>query len=182
MKILLPTILLCAAPMFAAEPTSTAATAVNALGVDLLHKADKPDANFLISPYSIQSALAMTYAGAEGATRDEMAKVLHYPKDDAELNRSFAALQKSLNDLMQRSARGVEQTKQYGVTNDPLVLTVANRLFGQTGYDFRAAFLALVKDNYGAPFEPLDFKKNAPGATKQINIGWNSRRGSAFAV
>jgi serpin B len=155
--------------VFANESTSTAATAVNALGVDLLRQAGKPDANFLISPYSIQSALAMTYAGAEGATREEMAKVLHYPKDDAELNRSFAALHQSFDDLMQESARKVEHMRKYGVTNDPVVLTVANRLFGQTGYDFRAAFLALVKDNYRAPFEPLDFCRDAPGATKQIN-------------
>jgi serpin B len=158
--------------VLAGESTSTAATAasvVNMLGVDLLHQASKPDANFLISPYSIQSALAMTYAGAEGITRDEMAKVLHYPQDDAELNRSFTALQKSLDDLMQESARKVEHMRKYGVTNDPVVLTVANRLFGQSGYDFRGAFLALVKDNYGAPFEPVDFKKDAPGATMQIN-------------
>src|SRR5262245_22769381 len=68
----------------AADP---AATAVNALGIDLLKKVSKPDANVL-SPYSIQSALAMAYAGADGVTREEMAKVLHYPQDEAALHRS----------------------------------------------------------------------------------------------
>ena len=66
-----------------AEP---AAAAVNALGIDLLKKTSRPDANALLSPYSIQSALAMAYAGAEGVTREEMAKVLHYPKDEAALH------------------------------------------------------------------------------------------------
>jgi serine protease inhibitor len=35
----------------------------------------------LLSPYSIQAALAMTYAYADGDTRAEMAKVLHPPPD-----------------------------------------------------------------------------------------------------
>ena len=162
--------LLSAAPMFAAEPNiSTAANAINALGVDLLQQSAKPGANALLSPYSIQSALAMTYAGAEGDTRAEMAKVLHYPKDDAEVHRSFAALRKSLDEVMQKSARDVEQMQKWGATNDPITLTVANRLFGQTGYMFRESFLDLVRDNYGAPFELMDFAGDFAGATKRIN-------------
>ena len=155
--------------MFAAEPITTAADAVNALGVDLLRQSAKPGANTLLSPYSIQSALAMTYAGAEGETRAEMAKVLHYPKDDAEVHRSFAALRKALDDVMQKSVRDAEQMQKWGGKVDPITLTIANRLFGQTGYAFREPFVTLVRDNYGAPFEPLDFAKNSSGATKHIN-------------
>jgi serine protease inhibitor len=169
MKALLIASLLTAAPVLAAEPTSIAANAINSFGVDLLSKVGKPDSNSLLSPYSIQSALAMTYAGADGVTRDEMARVLHFPKDDAALNRSFMALRRSLDDLVQRSAMGSENLKRMGITNDPVILTVANRLYGQTGYDFRASFLDLVKDEYGAPFEALDFSKDAAGATRQIN-------------
>jgi len=123
----------------------------------------------LLSPYSIQSALVMAYAGADGATRAEMAKVLHYPKDDVETHRSFAALRKALDDTAQRSATNSLQMKQHGATNDPLTLTVANRLFGQGGYDFRAPFLELLKTNYDAPFEPLDFMHGSTAATKHIN-------------
>lgn len=88
--------------MFAAEPTTTAANAINALGVDLLRQSVKPGANALLSPYSIQNALAMMYAGADGDTRTEMLRVLHYPDDDAEVHRSFAALRKSLEDVIQK--------------------------------------------------------------------------------
>lgn len=162
--------LLSAAPMFAAEPNITAAAnAINALGVDLLHQSAKPGANALLSPYSIQSALAMTYAGADGDTRVEMAKVLHYPKDDAEVHRSFAALRKALDDVMQKSARAAEQMQKWGGKMDPITLNTANRLFGQTGYAFREPFLNLVKDNYAAPFESMDFAKNPSAATKLIN-------------
>jgi serpin B len=99
-----------------------------------------------------------------------MAKALHYPSNEAGLHRSFAALQQALDEMAKRSARQAEQMKQYGA-RDPVTLTVANRLFGQEGYEFRAAFLALAKDNYRAPFQPLDFVQNATVATKTIN-GW----------
>jgi len=169
MKPALIAILLCAAPIFAAEPTYTAANAINALGVDLLRQSAKPGANALLSPYSIQSALAMTYAGAEGNTRVGMAKVLHYPDDDKEVHRSFAALRKSLDDVLQRSVQDTERMQKAGGKTDPITLSMANRLFGQTGYAFREPFLNLVKDNYRAPFEPLDFVKNSSGSTKFIN-------------
>src|SRR2546425_12948217 len=84
--------------------TESAAAPVNALGIDLLKKTSRPDATALLSPYSIQSALAMAYAGAEGVTREEMAKALHYPKDEAALHQSFAAQRKTLQEVMRSSA------------------------------------------------------------------------------
>ena len=48
---------------------AAAAQAVNALGLELLAKGTAADANALLSPYSIQTALAMTFAGAAGNGR-----------------------------------------------------------------------------------------------------------------
>jgi len=144
------------------------ATAINALGLDLLARTGKPSENALLSPYSIQCALAMAYAGAEGTTKSEMAKVLHYASDDADLHLSFAALQESLEQMTKESARIAEQMKRYA-TSDPITLEVANRLFGQRGYDFRVEFLSLVKENYRAPFQTLDFKRDPAGASATIN-------------
>jgi serpin B len=97
-----------------------------------------------------------------------MAKALHYVSDEDGLNGSFAALQQALEEMAKESVTQAERMKQYA-PRDPITLTVANRLFGQEGYQFRAAFLALVKDNYRAPFQPLDFVRDAVGATKTIN-------------
>ena len=169
MKSQLLALLLAANFALAEETTSPAVTAINSFGIDLLRKTSQPANNFLISPYSIQSALAMAYAGADGVTRDEMARVLHFPKDESALHRSFADLRKMLDDASARSSKQAEAMKKYGAPKTPLTLTVANRLFGQQGYDFRAAFLNLVKDNYDAPFVPMDFKKNSGSATKEIN-------------
>ena len=46
-----------------------AAKATNELGVDLHRRLATGDENLCISPYSIDSALAMTFAGADGETR-----------------------------------------------------------------------------------------------------------------
>jgi len=169
MKLLLTAMLLSAAPVFAAEPTTTAANAINALGIDLLRQSAQPGSNVLLSPYSIQSALAMAYAGADGATRTEMAGVLHYPKDEADVHRSFAALRKALVETVHNSEEYARSTRGFGAGNDPITLTVANRLFGQSGYEFRSEFLLLMKDSYDAPFEPLDFENNPNAAANHIN-------------
>jgi serpin B len=156
-----------AAQLHAAE-TDIATSAINSLGIDLLAKTGKPDQNALLSPYSIQDALAMTYAGADGKTREEMAKALHFPKDDAELNKSFDALEKNLSDIEKSTAQNVADSK-YGGPSEPVTLSVANRLYGQAGYNFRQTYLAQLKENYGAPLEQLDFKNAADNATKLIN-------------
>ena len=155
--------------MFAAEPTATAANAINALGIELLQRTGSPGANALLSPYSIQSALVMAYAGAEGDTRLQMAKVLHYPDDNAEVNNSFAALRKALADVVERSVHDADSLHKRGGEMDPITLTVASRLFGQSGYAFREPFLALLRNNDAAPLELLDFARNSSSATKHIN-------------
>ena len=47
----------------------------------------------------------MAYAGADGITRTEMVKALHYVSDEVELHLSFAALQQSLQEITKESAR-----------------------------------------------------------------------------
>ena len=151
----------------AADP-GLAATATNELGLDLYRKLAAGDNNLCLSPYSIQAALAMTFGGADGATRTEMARALHFP-NGAEPHASFAALQRALEEMAARTAQRVAASKKYGGPSEPITLAIANRLFPQKGYNLRESFLALVKKEYCAPLEPLDFKKDAAAATKQIN-------------
>ena len=86
-----------------------AAKATNELGVDLHRQLATGDENLCISPYSIDSALAMTFAGADGETRSEMARVLHFP-NGGDVPASFFALQKSLE---QMSAKTAELAKEF---------------------------------------------------------------------
>ena len=155
--------------MLHAAESDLAATATNQLGIDLHRQLATGDENLCVSPYSIQSALAMTFAGADGKTRTEMARVLHFPNDGDAVHASFSSLQGSLEEMAKKTATVVEQSRKFGGPSEPITLAIANRLFAQTGYDFRDSFRALTKKYYGAPFEPLDFRKDASGATQHIN-------------
>jgi serpin B len=153
----------------AVSASMIAAPAINAVGVDLLRATSRADQNALLSPYSIESALAMTYAGADGKTREEMGRVLHLNGDDTQIAGAFAALQAQLDSIVQNSAREADQMKQFGHTNDAIALDVANRLFGEKDYAFRHAFLDLLKTTFNAPFQPMDFVHDYTGARKTIN-------------
>src|SRR5436309_133733 len=145
-----------------------AAKATNDLAVDLHRQLATADENLCISPYSIETALAMTFAGADGDTRTEMARVLHLGSDPGAFA-SFSALQHSLEEMSAKTAELVKQSKKFGGPTEPITLNIANRLFAQKGYAFREAFLSLVKQNFGGAFEPIDFVANAAAATQRIN-------------
>jgi serine protease inhibitor len=167
-KSILAALLLAASSLSAADLSKTAASAINDFGIDLLAHAAKPQENTALSPYSIQIALAMTFAGAEGGTREQMAKALHYP-GDSNVSSSFAALQKALVEMTNRTAKLAAESKKTGGPSEPITLTMANRLFGQQGYDFRPAYLAQLNETFGAPLETLDFVKSPSDAAMYIN-------------
>jgi len=145
-----------------------AASATNQLAVDLHHQLATRDENLCVSAYSIESALAMTFAGADGETRMEMARVLHF-HNDGDVPASFSALKHSFEEMSTKTAELAKQSKRFGGPSEPVTLNIANCLFAQKGYDFRSAFLSLVKQNFGAAFEALDFVANAAAATQHIN-------------
>jgi len=145
-----------------------AAKATNDLGVDLHRQLATGDENLCISPYSINSALAMTFAGADGETRTEMARVLHFPIS-GDVPASFSALQQSLQQMSAKTAELVKESKKFGGPSEPITLNIANRLFAKKGYPFRDAFLSLVKQYFGGGFEPLDFAADPAAATQRIN-------------
>src|SRR6266496_670286 len=159
---------LSATMMQGATNFDVAAKATNELGVDLHRQLATGDQNLCISPYSIESALAMTFAGADGETRTEMARVLHLT-NDAGVPASFSTLQHSLEEISAKTAELVKQAKKFGGPSEPITLNIANRLFAQKGYAFRDAFLSLVKQNFGGAFEPVDFIADPAAATQHIN-------------
>ena len=159
---------LAAAMAHGATSFDLAAKATNELGVDLYRQLATGDENLCISPYSIDSALAMTFAGADGETHTEMARVLHFP-NDASVPASFGALQRSLEQMSAKTAELVKEAKKFGGPSEPITLNIANRLFAEKGYHFREAFLSLIKQNFGGAFEPLDFVADPARATQRIN-------------
>ena len=151
-----------------AASVELAAKATNDLAVDLHRQLATGDENLCISPYSIESALAMTFAGADGETRSEMARVLHF-SNDGNVPGSFSALQHSLEEMAAKTTQLVKESKKFGGPSEPVTLNIANRLFAQKGYHFREAYLSLVKQNFGSAFEPVDFVADPAAATQRIN-------------
>ncbi|MBD1880445.1 serpin family protein [Coleofasciculus sp. FACHB-T130] len=119
----------------------------SSFALDLYNRLRKQEGNLFFSPYSISTALAMTYAGAGGQTATEMAKVLHFTLEQERLHPTFAALMAELN-----------ASEQQGYQ-----IAVANRLWGQKGYGFSERFLKTTQNDYGGGLQEVDFA----GATEQ---------------
>ncbi len=71
----------------------------NTFCFDLYAHLKSQQGNLFFSPYSITSALAMTYAGSRSKTETQMAQVLHFPKDQKVLHPAFSQLQNDLNTI-----------------------------------------------------------------------------------
>lgn len=110
--------------------------------VDLYKQFSVPNqsANIFFSPFSISTALSMTYAGARGDTANQMAKTLRFHLPPTDQHKAFADLAAALK----------SDGKSYR-------LELSNALWGQQGYAFQADFLALVKKHYEGGFNIVDF-------------------------
>lgn len=140
--------------------TSAVIDANTAFAVDLYQKLRTQPGNLFFSPYSISSALAMTYAGARGQTESEMAKVLHFDPGQTNVHSDFRTLTDRINDL-QRFNR--------------IKIVAANSLWYQHDYRFLDAFMNLVQQDYHAEARPVDFEKE-PGAAANDIDSWVDRK------
>ncbi len=121
--------------------------------IDLYQHLKSSGGNLLFSPYSISSALAMTYAGSRAETAAQMAAVLHFDLDQEQLHPAFAVLAATLNKL--QAGGGIE-------------LAVANSLWPHIRYPLLEEYLTRIETYYGAKITPLDFGIEAT-ARKTIN-------------
>jgi serpin B len=164
--------LACFPLLLAAQSTPPdVAPAINALGLDLYRQQIKSASgqSVLLSPYSISTALAMTYAGADGATKTEMQRVLHFPADAAACSEGFRLLQSQLHDLMLRAGKDVAELRAEGGEATPLTLQAANRLYVQKGFKLQPDFLRLMSKEFGASVGETDFRSHPESARSQIN-------------
>jgi len=126
----------------------------NEFALDLYAELSEGEGNLFFSPYSISTALAMVYAGARGNTEKEMARTLHFTLRQAKLHRGFRRLRSELEEAQKES--NVE-------------LSIANALWVQQGYELLKEYLELVREDYGAAPEYLDFVKAPSDACGRIN-------------
>lgn len=126
----------------------------NAFAFDLYRQLAQTPGNICFSPYSISTALSMTYAGARGNTAEEMAQTLHFALDNERLHPMFGELI--------RNVQGRDRKRNYE-------LAVANSLWGDKGLALDPIFMRITQTDYQAEFQFVDFAGNAGGARKSIN-------------
>ena len=110
------------------------AQASNQFGLGYINTAKK--GNYFISPVSISTAMAMTYAGAKGSTAQEFEDVMHFNNTNGDFH--------ELNGLYQR-----ELNKNLSA----LEWNLANRLWGYGSSPFQEKFLEINKTLYNAPLQ-----------------------------
>jgi serpin B len=132
----------------------------------LTASAQQSGENLFFSPLSISVALAMTYAGARGATADGMANALHFTLPQERLHPAFGWLD------LQLASRG--QGAQ-GTDGQPFRLSVSNSLWGERQASFESAFLDTLAQNYGAGIKLLDFIASPDPSRVRIN-DWVAQR------
>lgn len=128
------------------------ASETNQFGFDLFQQLRSEPGNLFLSPYSVSAALAMTATGARGETAQQMTKVLHIPDDV----KRFAGLHQGLMNSLLNKPIGYD-------------IRIANALWGQKQYQFKADFISLVQRDFRAEARNLDFAADANASRLTIN-------------
>lgn len=107
--------------------------------------------NIVFSPFSIQTCLALAFAGAQGETADEIAKGLRF---------------------VSNFPPEVAQTFQFVLQKykDSNLLKVANKLYVQQGKQLKASYEASIKQDYNSEAESINFALS--DAAAQLINGW----------
>ena len=129
----------------------------NAFGLDAYrHLAEENPGNIALSPASLSTVLAMTYAGAMGTTAEEMANVLHFA-DMAEPDSVHSNFEKTLKEWKALNSHGN-------------VLRLANRVYAHKDTEFEKPYLDLMNARYGASAQLIDFDR--PEAARKKMNNW----------
>ena len=134
------------------------------LNYDILRKSgdDIAKENAMISIYSIQTALAMVYAGAAGDTADEMKEILNYG------DHAHEALNK-LDTTIMALNRDAEDKPDWGLHVDPIEIKTSNNLYLSPIYTWSSAWLDELATNYNAGITAMNFAADPNKARDYIN-------------
>lgn len=124
----------------------------NRFAFDLYRRYSFASGNIFFSPYSISTALAMTYEGAKGATAEEMQSVFYFPQDENTRRSGYEILCGDIN----------RKDKKY-------TLSTANALWAQKDYPFLQGYFAAVEKHYGGRVVNMDFVKAPEISRRKIN-------------
>jgi serpin B len=110
--------------------------------------------NIFFSPFSISSALALTYEGARGTTADEIRSVFYFPVNDTSRREGFASINAGINQ-----------------GNAGYTLSTANALWAEKTSVFLPGYTSIAQQYYSANTTNLDFV-GEPDASRQTINDW----------
>ncbi|OIO65079.1 hypothetical protein AUJ68_03980 [Candidatus Woesearchaeota archaeon CG1_02_57_44] len=134
-----------------AASVQSIADANNAFAFDLYSKVAEKPGNIFFSPWSLSTALAMTYEGARTQTQAEMAQVLHL-QQDVSVKEAYDAL----HTLVGQGGRDYQ-------------LSTANAYWADKQYRFLQDYSHLLTTYYHAQASNVDFANDLEGSRKKIN-------------
>lgn len=121
-----------------------------AFALDLHRAVTSTSTNVITSPYSVTSALGMTFAGAREATETAMASTLHFTLPQDKLHPALNAVDLAL------ASRAETGTTEGG---KGFRLRTANSLWVKPNYLVEPTFLDVMAESYGASARLVDFNK-----------------------
>lgn len=141
-----------------------------AFALDLYRQAATSDGNKVLSPYSLSTGLAMTWAGARGDTAAQLATALHFTLSPERQHAAFNALALAL-------ATRADGSQDHPLEEDPLPfqLEVANSLWAMDGLRWETPFLDALAVNYDAGLNVENFAA-APDAARATINAWIEAR------
>lgn len=139
----------------AADPKAAVAglvAASNGFGLQIYAQARSSQGNLALSPASLGVGLGMLWGGARGETATAMGAVLGFDGTPAALAIGWGQLSSALQS-----------------PEAPFTFRLANRLFGDAGYDFEPGFVETSRAVWGAPLETLPFRDSPEEARQAVN-------------
>ncbi|WP_437902747.1 serpin family protein [Sorangium sp. So ce327] len=129
--------------------------------LDLGRVLPSANGNVVYSPYSISTALAMTYAGARTTTEQAMATTMRFELPQERLHPAFNYVDLELH----RRAEGSSNVEGGGFR-----LHTANAIWSQIDLPLEQPFLKVLGENYGARVRLADF--GAPDEAESLINAW----------
>jgi serpin B len=120
---------------------------------DMYRQTSKSEGNLFFSPYSISTGFAMTAAGAQGDTAEQMMQVLHM---QTHLYPAFFSLNKQL------------VTVHHTTLASP-TLQLANAAWVQKQLEIQPAFQRTLMQDFGSSMQTVNFSGDAAHAIETIN-------------
>ena len=144
-------------------PTTALVQGNSEFALDLYSKLSQGNGNRFLSPVSISTALAMTYAGAHEETARQIAKTLHFTLPPDQFHAAFHRL---IAEVHSRNSAIVPSSPNQ---SPDVQLFTANALWCQSGEHILPDFQKRIEVNYRGGLYPVDFRSETENARRTIN-------------